>query len=985
MKLLFTISIFLTMTFGGIFAQTVTNGNDSGPGSLREEVATASSGATITFALGVTTVDLLSEITIDKNLTITGLSLINTSIDADNNSRIFTINSGHVVELNNLNLVNGLTADGAAIYNNANLTLNGCNISDCYANGSSGSGGAIYNNSGGVLTINNSSLSDNSAMSAGGAIEDNSGSGLGLILDNVSFTNNNITSVSGSGGAIHITGSGNVSITTCDITNNSAPTEGGGIWNGTGTMTITGSDISGNTVIGAAAAEGGGGIFNAGGTLEINDCTINNNSTTGMPSSGGGILNDMGVMTISSTTFDGNSTIRAGGAIEDNSMTGNTLTLDDVTIINNSAGASPGNGGGLHITGDGNAEITNSTFNANSASSEGGGIWNGAGQMLVVNTTVSNNTVVGNGADQGGAGLFNAGGTLTVDSCVVSGNSTSGTSTSGGGILNDLGVLTVSNTQLTGNSSIRAGGGIEDNSAMGNTLTLTDVTLSNNSTSATPGNGGGLHISGSGNSMIENCLITSNTAESEGGGLWNGTGTMMIINCDISNNTALGINTDNGGGGVFNNGGTLTINGGTLISGNTASGTEGSGGGILSTAGTVTIDSCEISGNSANRAGGGIELIDGDINFTASEMIDNDVNGTAGTANPGNGGGFHVTGTSGTLSFSNSTFAGNEAAREGGAFWNQSGATMTLTNCTVDGNSSFGVTATNGGAGIFNNGGDLTVTSSTISNNSDVGTSAGGAGVHNKSGGTVNIMTSTISGNSSSTGAGIYSNGSSMTINASTIAFNTASVDGGGIQSVSGVEIKNSIVSDNSASLDADVAGSSYTSNGYNLIGTNDNNIFVGTTGDLMDVDPMLVATLDLGSGTTATHSIQVGSPAYNAGDPADMFVDQNGQTVFEGRRDMGAVEAQEILGVEDLSQNSDIDIYVYPNPTTDEAQLVIPTEFGNLIEMRVHSVVTGELINSYSVKPGTVTIDLSKYPAGVYVVKMQSEKYMNNEFINKL
>src|SRR5436305_4164131 len=52
---------------------TVTNTNDSGPGSLRQAIFNASSGDTITFAPSVTTVTLTSgELVIDKNLTITG-------------------------------------------------------------------------------------------------------------------------------------------------------------------------------------------------------------------------------------------------------------------------------------------------------------------------------------------------------------------------------------------------------------------------------------------------------------------------------------------------------------------------------------------------------------------------------------------------------------------------------------------------------------------------------------------------------------------------------------------------------------------------------------------------------------------------------------------------------------------------------------------------------------------------------------------------
>src|SRR4029453_9680703 len=52
---------------------TVTNGNDHGPGSLRQAILNAAPGDTINFAPNVPTVNLKTdELVIDKNLTITG-------------------------------------------------------------------------------------------------------------------------------------------------------------------------------------------------------------------------------------------------------------------------------------------------------------------------------------------------------------------------------------------------------------------------------------------------------------------------------------------------------------------------------------------------------------------------------------------------------------------------------------------------------------------------------------------------------------------------------------------------------------------------------------------------------------------------------------------------------------------------------------------------------------------------------------------------
>ena len=52
-----------------------------------------------------------------------------------------------------------------------------------------------------------------------------------------------------------------------NVSQNTAAAEGGGLWNGSGTMSVDGTTISNNTASGNDADQGGGGLFNAGGTL----------------------------------------------------------------------------------------------------------------------------------------------------------------------------------------------------------------------------------------------------------------------------------------------------------------------------------------------------------------------------------------------------------------------------------------------------------------------------------------------------------------------------------------------------------------------------------------------------------------------------------------------------------------------------------------------------------------------------------------------
>jgi len=109
---------------------TVLNTNDSGPGSLRAEIAAARSGDTIVFdkSLAGQAINLTSgELLIDKSLTIQGPSGANSSgvgISANDTSRIFDItSSAGTVTLAKLGIGGGAAAQGGGIYN-AGATVN---------------------------------------------------------------------------------------------------------------------------------------------------------------------------------------------------------------------------------------------------------------------------------------------------------------------------------------------------------------------------------------------------------------------------------------------------------------------------------------------------------------------------------------------------------------------------------------------------------------------------------------------------------------------------------------------------------------------------------------------------------------------------------------------------------------------------------------------------------------------------------------------
>ncbi|HTY37771.1 MAG TPA: hypothetical protein VMH23_11705, partial [Bacteroidota bacterium] len=128
--------------FGQAFAQTivVTSLDDSGPGTLRNAVASAGDGATITFDPSLHgQLILRSRITVSKNLSIYGPASGGVKIygynyfHPPNSAGLFGIDTLCNVTLRNLTMIGGSGSEepgGGGILNRGALLLDTCEISD---------------------------------------------------------------------------------------------------------------------------------------------------------------------------------------------------------------------------------------------------------------------------------------------------------------------------------------------------------------------------------------------------------------------------------------------------------------------------------------------------------------------------------------------------------------------------------------------------------------------------------------------------------------------------------------------------------------------------------------------------------------------------------------------------------------------------------------------------------------------------------------
>lgn len=314
------------------------------------------------------------EIVINKNLTIKRANGASSAvIDANKSTgskpkhRIFKVESGKTLTLENLTLKNGKAegsdgpGDGGAIYvHGASVKITGCTLTDNTANKN---GGAVYATKRG----------DNAAH---------------VTISGGSINGNTVTINSGFGGGIYINDGCELTLKDNVTVKDNKAARGGGVRANKSTVTMNGCTFEGNKSTHGDASNGCGGVYVNGGTVTMQSCTLKSND--GKVRAGGLLVEGGAKVTMDGCTITGNTATTGGGIY----ITGGSsiVTLNNgVQIKDNTATT----GGGVYVQ-DGTFKMSGSAIVTPSTGSDQytpgkNDVYLKTGQAITVDGTLSNN------------------------------------------------------------------------------------------------------------------------------------------------------------------------------------------------------------------------------------------------------------------------------------------------------------------------------------------------------------------------------------------------------------------------------------------------------------------------------------------------------------------------------------------------------------------------------------------------------------------
>ena len=427
------------------------------------------------------------------------------------------------------------------------------------ANNSTASDGTIYASRNTVFEMTGGEISGNKAKNGGGVYINESTAD----IKGGNIKNNTVT---GSGAGVYFLKPVSGVISGGNITGNRCDSYGAGVYvyNGA-TATISGGNISYNTAVKGA----GGGVCLMGGTLNLKGGTIGYNENLHKSNKGGGIMMYGGTLNMTGGHIVGNK-VQSGVSGAGICCTGINQTKNGVKTTRPSKINMYGGTISDHVGNYGGAVILqsktvmnmyNGKFLNNEAKGDGGAIYLNGGSVL----NVYNGEFTGNKAgNRGGAVCYftNTSGEIT------------------GGL-------------FTGNYAGGYGGFLSAH-GIGTKVTIKDLTITDNECA---GYGGAVSITWNASLDMDNCEVYENKAD-KGGAMYLAHKTTCYLD-DVK----VYKNTSTGAGGAFylDVGNSINFTNVKILDNASAS----SGGGIYTRA-NLHLKDCLISGNQADKNGGGI-------------------------------------------------------------------------------------------------------------------------------------------------------------------------------------------------------------------------------------------------------------------------------------------------------------------------------------------------------------------------------------------
>mgnify|MGYP002557297336 CR=1 FL=1 len=636
--------------------------------------------------------DFTNGITINKDITIDGKGH---TIDAKNLGRIFSIGEGFTVTLTNATLINGKADKGGAIYNDGSLTLSDVKLSD---NAADGYGGAVFNN--GELVVSDSVFDSNDIVNRGSASVDYGGAAIynwydgTLTVSGSNFTNNIKNYKNGDNLVGAITTIGNATVSGSNFVNNS------GRWGGA--ISATGAELRknsstltvSNTIFKDNSALYAGAVYIWGSNYNITDCVFDNNTAFGK-----------GNMTPNNN--NGGALVVSQVSRFNEPITG---TISGSKFTNNKAQY-----GGAAYFNKGFVTITDSVFENNIATAEGGAVGFSHASVKDLVVSINNSSFVGNKAPVAGAIFTN------VDSKITNSNFINNSAAKIGGAICNVNDLTVENSKFVNNTpqaihnSKELHLGIETFTDLQNAIDLVDGILTLDSDIAMTDDEAAGFVGGV--AINKNIRIDGKghtiSAEDLGRIFSIGEGfTVTLTNATLINGKA------DKGGAIYNDG-SLTLSD-VKLSDNAA---DGYGGAVFNNGELVVSDSVFDSNDIVNRGSASVDYggaaiynwYDGVLTVSGSNFTNNIKNYKNGDCLVG------AVATIGDATISDSYFV-NNAGRWGGAI-TTSGALIAgddVNTLTVSG-STFKENGGLYGAGIFVAGSDFTVSDCVFDKNTASG------------------------------------------------------------------------------------------------------------------------------------------------------------------------------------------------------------------------------------------------------------------------